>query len=1235
MAPARLSGIKPRITSIIMLIVIIAYSLSGFIPASLYSQHYAFKTYTEEVMPDLGRINDIFQDSRGIIWLAGTRGTAYYDAHRFHRFSVSNGLTDNHCYRVIEASDSSLWICTWNDVTIYNPSTGQLTAHPVLTNEFAQRDVVFVNENTFVSAVNNRARIFQNLGEYEIPLIDSFAEESHLYAVFNDLLFDSLRSLMWMATDHLGIFAIDVSDYLRIWEMKDKRKQELYNRIGRKRFWTEYCGYSISDSSRFYKDEDESWEDISIRFESSDNFIIDDDKARREFFINHTQHYNYKNTKGWDGFVLSLHIDPEGNIWAVTGNPSLRKHSLFKLIEERFQHQTELLNIVGGFIYWFDIDYHGNKCIAGPNGAFILQKDDTLTFSQNTGLLSNQITAHLKDRQGVHWIAVDGAVQKLSSTSFQIFDGESNPHLKNLFTSVEMADPYTKKLFSTVEMPNGRLLIGNARGGGIVQYLSGRFEPFFFQPNDNDPFRGFALDKQNDLIVATSQSIYHIAGKSVKRVARNLPPINSILLSLGYKDRLWLIRNYSLLSWNGNRIYSHAPYDPEYKSTFLFSVSDSNLVIGTWFGFFRLEDDHKWHYLTFGIYYYPALSNPDSFNREVKVFPNGFIKDCVIFCGDFGPDSALWFGTYAGGLLRLQGDSLRPYEVEDGLRGKKYLSVHRDYSGDLYFLGDEGVCQVSHQGVSPISFSISDYPEFIDMAIDSKNRKYFATSRGLLISHDKTDFFCDRGFGLKESHVSGIHRINDDEFILFQPNSITLFNPELLLQSDYNPERPLMLGIWSDTTQYELCDTVSLPVGRRNIRFSFTLPDYFNETNNRFAWKLDGLQADYCSFSHTHQANFDRLPPGQFCFQLRALDGRGRLTLLSKSVVIEIPPYFYETLIFKLAAVFILMILPFLGYRWRLSHLERLKIQLKRKIMERTAELAEARDKALDAYSELKTTQKQVIEMAHKTGMAEIATNILHNIGNVLTSAITSSSGLGNIIRNSRPGKSLHRFADMIRPNAGNFGEYCTNNPKGQKIPGYIDQLDKAFSAEHMNILEKQENLNLSLGHIREIVALQEEFAGSAGITEEVNIRELFENATKLFGASFQRHYIVLSVNIADDIPIVTLDRHRLMQILVNLLKNARDALKDKQDRDRLIGIDVRVTESKSLKICVRDNGIGIDPKLLDKIFGYGFSTKQDGHGYGLHGSANAATELGGTLTVDSDGIGRGTVFTLVLPFDR
>jgi PAS domain S-box-containing protein len=275
--------------------------------------------------------------------------------------------------------------------------------------------------------------------------------------------------------------------------------------------------------------------------------------------------------------------------------------------------------------------------------------------------------------------------------------------------------------------------------------------------------------------------------------------------------------------------------------------------------------------------------------------------------------------------------------------------------------------------------------------------------------------------------------------------------------------------------------------------------------------------------------------------------------------------------------------------------------------------------------------QEDLLETAHRAGMAEIATNILHNVGNVLNTATTASVTIREIVENSKL-DTLSKLADLIRENINDFENFICNDKRGKEFPEFTIILTTILLEEREKIHKTLDKLAKSHDHIRQVISLQQSYAGTSGMNTSEEIPSLVEDVIQLLDDSLSRFNIKFKLTISKDLPEVAVDRHKLMQILINLIKNARDALKDMSGIDREIAVDIGINENKQLMIEVNDNGHGMSEEDLKSIFDYGFTTKERGHGYGLHGSINYAHEMGGELLGYSDGIGQGAKFKLILP---
>ena len=297
------------------------------------------------------------------------------------------------------------------------------------------------------------------------------------------------------------------------------------------------------------------------------------------------------------------------------------------------------------------------------------------------------------------------------------------------------------------------------------------------------------------------------------------------------------------------------------------------------------------------------------------------------------------------------------------------------------------------------------------------------------------------------------------------------------------------------------------------------------------------------------------------------------------------------------------------------------------------AGLSAARDhlelRVRERTAELESAHKKLLETSRMAGMAEVATNVLHNVGNVLNSVNIASACVANGVRKSK-GATLTRVVRLLREHETDLGGFFTTDHRAQQMPGFLDQLSDRLAAERAAALNELGHLQKNIDHIKEIVAMQQSYAKVSGITETVQIVDLVEDTLRMNAECFAD----LDVQVVRDfakVPPVTVERHKVLQILVNLVRNARHAC-DATDRpDKTLTLQV-FNGAGTIKVAVSDNGIGIAAENLARIFNHGFTTKKDGHGYGLHSGALAARELGGALRAESPGLGRGATFTLELP---
>ena len=278
----------------------------------------------------------------------------------------------------------------------------------------------------------------------------------------------------------------------------------------------------------------------------------------------------------------------------------------------------------------------------------------------------------------------------------------------------------------------------------------------------------------------------------------------------------------------------------------------------------------------------------------------------------------------------------------------------------------------------------------------------------------------------------------------------------------------------------------------------------------------------------------------------------------------------------------------------------------------------------------LRHAQQELIETSRLAGIAEVATGVLHNLGNALNNVNTSAALAADRLRKSKAA-GVGKAAQLLLEQGDRLAEFLTTDPRGRQLPDYLKQLAALLQEERVESVRELEALQDSVDHIKQIVAAQQSYAHVSGLFEAVPPAELVEFAVRISEASLARHKITI-VREFSPAPAVRVERHKVLQILLNLIRNAKESIIDHGRPDSQIILGIRASLEGRAQIYVTDSGMGIAPENLTRVFAFGFTTKVNGRGFGLHASANAAQEMGGSLVARSDGPGRGATFILELP---
>jgi signal transduction histidine kinase len=282
-----------------------------------------------------------------------------------------------------------------------------------------------------------------------------------------------------------------------------------------------------------------------------------------------------------------------------------------------------------------------------------------------------------------------------------------------------------------------------------------------------------------------------------------------------------------------------------------------------------------------------------------------------------------------------------------------------------------------------------------------------------------------------------------------------------------------------------------------------------------------------------------------------------------------------------------------------------------------------------DMLDQVRTRMTLERNLSREMGRAEISTGVLHNLGNVLNSVNVAASRIVEQTDSSYVDR-LERLAVLMKED-DSLRMALARADRGPVLSRYVESLAATTATAHKEQQERLDALTQHLDHMRAVVLAHQDFARHKGMVELCGVSELLKHALVMTGVPWTHEGIEIET-VTRGRKAVYLDRHRTLQILVNLLRNARDSLVSGAFTTPRITVEADATSSCELRIRVADNGCGLAEEDLIRVFAHGFTTKHDGHGFGLHASALAAQEMGGTLTCSSPGPGRGAVFTLEVP---
>jgi ligand-binding sensor domain-containing protein/signal transduction histidine kinase len=625
-----------------------------------------------------------------------------------------------------------------------------------------------------------------------------------------------------------------------------------------------------------------------------------------------------------------------------------------------------------------------------------------------------------------------------------------------------------------------------------------------------------------------------------------------------------------------------------------------------------------------------------------------------------GPDGSLWVGSEHG-LWRIRDGEARSWGVSDGLPAARITTVCVDSHGVVWAGSEAGLAGLSGDVLRSVSRKNGLFSDIIfaivpddhgDLWIDSSRGIFRVRRKELLefVAGERNRIECESLDGpdaIKtsekyENQSSGC-KTADGRVWFVTALGVAMVNPTNLVANTV-PPRIHIRRVRANGKLLEGTQRASLARGRGDLEFHYAGLSYVAPLKVRYRYRLQGYDKAWIEAGGRRSAFYTNLKPGKYVFEVVAGNADGVWNPTPARYGLELTPHFFQTFWFKALMVLVGGAVILGVYGWRIRDLEsqqtRLRhahLRLEASFQARTDELAATNAALREQIEERKRmeleveqTHQRLLTASRQAGQAEVASSVLHNVGNVLNSVNVSAHLITERVRQLRL-ENLAKAAALISTHEDDLNRFLTEDTKGRRLGSYLEALAKHLTAEQTGLLKELKDLGHHVDHIKEIVAMQQSYARVAGVIETVAPNELMESALKMHSGAYLRHVVAI-VREYEDLPPIAVDKHKVLQVLINLLHNAKYACDEAGRPDKQV--TVRISRSAPEEVCfeVLDNGVGIPQENLTRIFGHGFTTRKDGHGFGLHSAAIAARELGGSLTAASGGPGQGAAFRLAIP---
>ncbi|CAM2011144.1 sensor histidine kinase [Acanthopleuribacter pedis] len=993
-----------------------------------------------------------------------------------------------------------------------------------------------------------------------------------------------------------------------------------------------------------------------------------------------------------DGYMVCLFQDREGVIWIGTRSSGLVRYQngRFQRFDQRHGLPTNFVTSLaedargtlwvgtsGGLVLWRNgkptpgpgafasrpvyklfYDAQNRMWIAGQNGLALY--DHQRVVEQVGGGVFQDAAVHAvyQTRGGDMWVAtVAGGVWVGREET-----GSGAGRVGLAFEALPGA-PDGLEVMTLQEDREGNLWLGTATSG-LMRYRDGRLTAHRGEKAlRNLRIHTILEDNEGSLWVGTRNGFFQYYAGRYFSIGRAQGLREELIWSVCQAEdgTLWLgTEGGGLIRWSDHvaRHYTRLEGMPANEVLSVWAARDGTVWAGTRKGLARLQDEQITVFLRRdGLVgdYIRALQE----DREgriwigtksgVSIFQNGGFTDLTekeglafntvrVFYED--RDGAMWIGTDAG-LSRYQNGRLQNYTTEQGLISNSVRALHQDRGGSLWVGTYGGLSRFRHGRFDAVTHHHGLFQDIIFKLLEDNDENLWMTSHDgffrvplselhaiadgsieRLTSHigasarDRDIIECNGG-----SHPSGWR---DSTGLLLLPSMSGLLILDPAYKGTLNWRPPTFITeVRVDGVRRPVDQPLVQPSEPFRLEVHFTGISYREPKNVRYRVKLQGYDAEWEEVGGRRFQLYRDLPPGDYRFRVQAAVEEGLWRESTETYAVTVTPAWFERTGFWVSTLLLLGLLAVSGYRYRMFSLEQQGRELQALVRARTAALEKANH-------ELKATQDHLVKAAHLAGMAEISADVIHNLGNGLN-GVNVGGALIKEHCEKLPITKLQRVVALFEANQEQLAVFLQEDPQGRKLIPYLKKSVAVLICRRDKLEREVDDLVDKTRAMNKIIFAQQALTENRDQLEDVGIHEMVEQVLILQEDSLRENHIHLVTDF-EDRSTVRVHKTKFLRALGNLIKNAWESTIMRNAAEKEVRIHTFQTDPAWVRLEISDNGTGIPPEDITRVFHQGYSTKPHGHGFSLHYCGNVISEMKGRITVQSRGEGKGATFRVDLP---